>query len=188
LSLQVIVPSPSVISCATAFRKILGLMNYLGPHGDRRTPRFRLTDSTQAFLQFHDGQRTSGELHVISFNGGLLALPEPVHPGSVVELTFQTHRGAVLGTAEMLTPISGTQQPFRFVTLPESDQRTLQSAFQSGLYRNTDEEEMIEELRAVVANWNPYPLRQRFGIKLVIGLIALVACLLCIHYIHPFPR
>jgi len=48
---------------------------------------------------------------------------------------FHTHRGPVLGTAEMLMPVTSTQQPFRFVALPESDQRTLQAAFQFGLYR-----------------------------------------------------
>jgi len=139
-------------------------------------------------LQFQDGRRTAGELHVISLNGGLLFLPQPVHPGSVVNLMFPTHRGKVLGTAEMLTPVAGTEQPFRFVALPEADQRTLQSAFQSGLYRNTDEEEMIEELRAVVANWNPSVPRQHFVTKLAIGLVALMACLICTHYIHLLPR
>jgi mannose-1-phosphate guanylyltransferase len=50
---------------------------------------------------------------------------------------FETYRGPVLGTAEMLFPVSSTQQPFRFVALPESDQSTLQAAFQSAFYRNT---------------------------------------------------
>jgi hypothetical protein len=139
-------------------------------------------------LQFQDGRQTDGELHVISLNGGLLLLPQPVHPGSVVNLTFPTHRGKVLGTAEMLTPVAATEQPFRFVSLPEAEQRTLQSAFQSGLYRNTDEEEMIEGLRAVAANWNPGTSRQHFVTKLVIGLIALMSCFICTHYIHLFTR
>jgi hypothetical protein len=143
------------------------------PHANRRVPRFRLTDTTPAVLQFQDGCRTAGELHVISRNGGLLFLPKPVHQGSVVELMFHTHRGPVLGRAEMLVPITGTQQPFRFVVLPEGDQRTLQAAFQSGLYRNTDEEEWIEELRAALANWSPPSRRRRFFAKLVTGLVPL---------------
>jgi hypothetical protein len=163
-------------------------MSYSPAHADRRIPRFRLTDTTPVFLQFRDGRRTAGDLRVISLNGGLLHLPEPVHQGSVVELMLQTHKGTVLGTAEMLTPVTGTKQPFRFVALPEADERTLQSAFQSGLYRNTDEEEMIEELRAAVANWNPRPLRKHFVTKLIIGLVALVACLACTQYIHLLPR
>jgi hypothetical protein len=113
-------------------------------------------------LQFQDGRRTSAELQVISRTGGLLFLPRPLDQGSVVKLMFQTYRGPVLGTAELLIPVTGAQQPFRFVALPESDQCTLQAAFQSGLYRNTD--------RAAAMNWNPYPWRRRFK-----GILAAVA-------------
>jgi len=130
----------------------------------------------------------AGELHVISRNGGLLLVPAPVHQGSVVKLRFHTHRGPVLGTAQMLMPVTSTQQPFRFVALAESDQRTLQAAFECGLYRNIDEEERIEELRAAVAKWNPSPPRRHFAAKLVMGLVALVGCLVCAFYIHLFPR
>ena len=157
-------------------------------HGNRRIPRFRLTDTTPAVLKFENGTRMPGELHVISYNGGLLLLPELVQQGSVVELMFHTHRGPVLGTVQMLMPVTSTQQPFRFVALPESDQRRLQTAFQSGLYRNIDEEERIEELRAAVAKWNPSPPRRYFAAKLVMGLVALVGCLVCALYIHLFQR
>jgi hypothetical protein len=182
--------SPSVISHASQLRNILTWQMIYSPqpHANRRVPRFRLTDTTPAVLQFQDGRHTDGELHVISRNGGLLLLPKPVHQGSVVKLMFHTHRGPVLGTAEMLIPVTGTQQPFRFVALPDGDQRTLQAAFQSGLYRNTDEEEWMEELRAAVANWNPPPQRRRFFIKLVMGLVPLVACIIYALHIHLFLR
>jgi hypothetical protein len=91
-----------------------------------------------------------------------LFLPGPVDQGSVVKLMFRTDRGPVLGTAEMLIPVNHTQQPFRFLALPEGDQSTLQAAFQSGLYRNIDEEEWIEEFKAALMNWNPYSARRRF--------------------------
>jgi hypothetical protein len=143
-------------------------------------------------LRFENGRCLAGDLHVISHNGGLLLLPEAVRQGSVVELMFHTHRGTVLGTAEMLMPVAGTQQPFRFIALPENDRRTLHAAFQSRIYRNTDVEERIEELRAAVAsalpNWNPYPWRRRFLPKLAIGLIALTGCLMCVLYLHFFAR
>ena len=116
-----------------------------------------------------------------------MLLPAPVHQGSVVELMFQTHRGPVLGTVEMLMPVTSTQQAFRFVALRESDQRTLHAAFQSGLYRNIDEEERIEELRAAVAKWNPCPPRRYFAAKLVMGLAAL-GCLICALRIYLFQR
>ncbi len=163
-------------------------MSFSPLDGNRRIPRFRLTDTMPAVLQFENGVRMAGELHVISHNGGLLLLPAPVHQGSVVELIFHTHRGMVLGTIEMLMPVTSTQQPFRFVALPESNQRTLEAAFQSGLYRNIDEEERIEELRAAVAKWNPSPPRRHFAAKLVMGLLALAGCLVCAFYIHLVPR
>jgi hypothetical protein len=150
---------------------------YLG----RRFPRFRLTNTTPAFVQFHSGRRMAGELHVISLGGGLLLLPEPVDKGSVVEVIFETHKGPVLGTAEMLTPVSSMQQPFRFLALAEVGRRALQSAFQSRLYRNTDVEERIEELRAAVVNrvakWTPSPWWRRFSATLVIVLLTLLGCL-----------
>ena len=118
-----------------------------------------------------------GELHVVSRKGGLLLLPGSVREGSIVDLIFHTHRGQVFGRIEMLLPLNSTQQAFQFVTLPESDQRILQTAFQSGLYRNIDEEERIEELRAAVATWNPPTQKQHLAAKMVGGLIALAACL-----------
>jgi hypothetical protein len=88
----------------------------------------------------------------------------------------------------MLMPITSMQQPFRYLTLAESDERTLEAAFRSGLYRNIDEEERIEELRAAVANWNPSPRQGHFVTHLLIGLLALAACLICARYIALFPH
>jgi hypothetical protein len=151
-----------------------------------RIPRFRLTDKTAAVIQFKNGLRMAGELHVISRKGGLLLLPEAAHQGSVVELMLHTHRGPVFGTVELLTPTTRTQQPFRFLTLPEGDQRILQTAFESGLYRNIDEEERVEELKAAVANalatWNVSSSRRHFAAKLAIGLVALMGSLICVLY------
>ena len=156
-----------------------------------RIPRFRVTERVAAVVRFQNGLRMAGELHVISRNGGLLVLPDAVDQGTVVQVMFQTHRGPVVGTAEMLMPITRTQQPFRFVGLPEDDHRTLQTAFESGLYRNIDEEERIEELRAAVATalaqWKPRPLRRHLIAKLALGLVALVGCLVCVLYVHLFP-
>ena len=161
--------------------RILSQMNYSPqPLSKRRVPRFRLSDTTPALLEFQNGLRVAGELHVISRNGGLLFLPDAVQHGVAVRLTFRTHRGPVVGIAEMLRPVASTRQPFRFLALEENDQRTLHKAFESGLYRNIDEEERIEELRAVVANAlaNFYPpcLRRHFAAKLAIAVVALALC------------
>jgi hypothetical protein len=130
----------------------------------------------------------AGELLVISHTGGLLLLPQPLLQGSVLELMFRTHRGPIMGTVKMLMPVSGREQPFRFLALPEVDQRTLQTAFQSRLYRNVDEEERIEELRAAVARWKPAPVRRHIVPKLVLALVALAACVVCAFYAHLLPR
>ena len=143
------------------------------PHADWRCPRFRLADTTPAVLQFQDGRRAPGELQVISRTGGLLFLSRPVDQGSVVKLMFRTYRGPVLGTAVMLIPVTRNQQPFRFLALPQSDQCTLQAAFQSGLYRNTDEEEWMEEFKAALMNWNPYAWRRR--LKAILAAVTLAA-------------
>src|SRR5438105_1702797 len=101
-----------------------------------RAPRVHLADSTPAVLRFQDGQRASGNLQVFSTTGGLLSLPRPVHQGSQVKLMFLTRTGPVLGSAEMLTPVTRTQQPFRFVSLQVDDRRRLGAAVQSSLNQN----------------------------------------------------
>src|ERR1700747_1236059 len=128
-------------------------------HVNKRAPRFRLAEITPAVLQFQDSRLTPGELQIISRTGGLLSLSKTVDRGSVVKLMFRTHRGPVSGTAEMLYPLSWNHQPFRFVGLEADDQRRMQAAFQSGMYRNIAEEEWIEEFRAAIVNWNPPPRR-----------------------------
>lgn len=58
----------------------------------------------------------TGRLEVFSATGGLLCLSKPLIRGTRIRVMFLTPKGPVLGAAEMLTPVSWTQQPFRFVT------------------------------------------------------------------------
>ena len=58
-------------------------------------------------------------------------MPKPVERESQVKLMFVTPTGPVLGTAEMLKPVSWSQQPFRFVSLEHDDQRRLQASIQT---------------------------------------------------------
>jgi hypothetical protein len=78
-------------------------------------------------LRFPCGDCLTGSLEVISSTGGLLRLSKPLIRGTRIKMMFLTQSGPVLGTAEMLTPISWTEQAFRFVTLAPSDQRRLQA-------------------------------------------------------------
>ena len=74
----------------------------------------------------------------------------PVQPDSQVKLMFVTPTGPVLGTAEMLQPVSVSKQPFRFVALEQDDRRRLQVSIQSSFGRARQEQEWIEKYRATL--------------------------------------
>jgi hypothetical protein len=144
-------------------------------HAQMRAPRVHLADSTPAVLRFQDGQRASGNLQVFSLTGGLLSLPNPIHRGSQVKLMFLTHTGPVLGSAEMLSPVTRTQQPFRFVSLQVDDRRRLGAAVQSSLNKNlanedAAEQKWMEKLRA--ASSQGKQSRGQF-FKIVAGVVVL---------------
>ena len=92
-----------------------------------RAPRIRATEHTPVVLRFQSGDCVTGRLEVISSTGGLLCLPKPLIRGTRIKVMFLTQTGPVLGSAEMLSPVSWTQQPFRFVALASGDQRRLQA-------------------------------------------------------------
>src|SRR5215470_672215 len=129
-------------------------------HGKRRPPRFRLTQITPTVLQFQNSDVTEGELQIVSRTGGLLSLATPLEYGSVATLMFPTHKGLVSGIVEMLRPISWGSQPFRFVSLEAVEQNRMHAAFDSGFYRNLEEEQWVEEFRAAAATWIP-PVRKK---------------------------
>ena len=144
-------------------------------HAQLRAPRINLADFTPAVLRFQDGQRASGKLQVLSVNGGLLSLPSPIDQGSQVKLMFLTHAGTVLAAAEMLSPLTSTQQPFRFVSLPVDDRRRLGAAIQSSLNLNpanadAAEQQWMEKLRAASTSENR-PRGRLF--KVAAGAVAL---------------
>ncbi len=142
----------------------------------RRAPRFRIAETIPAALQFHDANLIPGKLQVISRTGGLLSLYAFAEQGSLGTLTFRTHRGLVSGTVEMLRPLVSGNQPFRFVGLEVDQEDRMHTAFQSGLYRNLEEEEWIEDFRAAVRNWTPP--RRRHLLKPVLSAVTLgILCL-----------
>jgi hypothetical protein len=151
-----------------------------------RAPRVQLADFTPAVLRLHDGQRASGNLQVLSMNGGLLSLPTAIDQGSCVKLMFLTHTGPVLGAAEMLSPVTGTQQPFRFVSLPVDDRRRLGAAIQSSLNENmanqkAAEQKWMDKLRA--ASFHESRPRRRI-LKFAAGAVGLgILCLGCVFYL-----
>jgi hypothetical protein len=114
----------------------------------RRAPRTYLSEITPAVLRCQDGRSVPGRLQVISLAGGLLCLSHPLDQGSQVTLMFLTRRGSVVGMAEMLSPISWSLQPFRFVRLHDEDELRLQAAIQSSLDRKRRDHEQMEKHRA----------------------------------------
>jgi hypothetical protein len=109
----------------------------------RRPDRARFADAVPAVLRFADGQRASGKLKVVSVTGGLLSLARPIRQGSVAKLMFLTSAGSVLGSAEMLTPVSWELQPFRFLGLPDDDHSRLQAAIQSCLMQDKKNQDRV---------------------------------------------
>src|SRR5260370_13920883 len=109
-----------------------------------RSPRIRLADVTPAVLRLPDGHCSPGKLETLSLTGGLLDMTDVLDRGSRVKLMFLTHTGPVLGAAEMLNPVSATQQPFRFVALEEDDQRRLRAAADWFLDRHRCNDALLE--------------------------------------------
>jgi hypothetical protein len=66
---------------------------------------------------------------VISVGGGMLRLPQPLDPNIRASLMFLSDGGPVLGKAEMLSPLSRTQQAFRFAALDQNNQRNYSLGF-----------------------------------------------------------
>jgi hypothetical protein len=100
------------------------------PQRSPRAVRVRPAEYTPAVLRIEDGSCTQATLELYSVTGGLLSLQKPLDRGSRARVLFLTQTGPVLGMAEMLRPLSWREQPFRFLTLHEEDERKLREATQ----------------------------------------------------------
>ena len=144
----------------------------------RRPPRVHLPTPTPAVLRCEDGSRVAGNLQVISAAGGMLVLPRPLDPHILVSLMFLSAGGPVLGRAEMLRPLSGTHQAFRFVSLDRKNRQNLHLGIQSHLNQDSAEERWIAKYRAALLQNQPPPRRALkivlssvgFGMLVVVGV------------------
>jgi hypothetical protein len=134
----------------------------------RRAMRVHLPDATPAVLRCQDGSRVAGNLQVISVAGGMLRLSQPLDPNTRASLMFLSDGGPVLGKAEMLSPLSRTQQAFRFVALDQSNQRNLQQGIHSHSNQSSDEERWIAKYRSALSHKQP----SRRTLKIVFGSVA----------------
>ena len=89
----------------------------------------------------------------------------------------------MLGKAEMLDPLSRTQQAFRFVELDRNNQRNLQLEIQSQLNQSSDEDRWIAKYRSAIIHRAP---SQRGTLKIVLGSVAfgLLALVSAAYFFH----
>jgi hypothetical protein len=137
-----------------------------------RSPRIQPADLTPAVLRMPDGTSSRGALQTISLTGGMLSVSSTLDRGSRVKLMFLTQTGPITAAAEMLSPVSSTQQPFRFVALEQGDQRRLRTVVESQLQ---PPEAWIEKYRAAMYRQNS-PRRKVF--RVVLGSLAVAALFL----------
>lgn len=152
------------------------------PYRLKRSPRLRLNDATPAVLRFHDGRRKQAEIKTISMTGGLLGLSVPLNQGSQVRLMFLTRAGAVLGSAEMLKPVTWGLQPFRFLSLDESSMRRLKCTIQPHAPAEQDSDEWIRKYRAALQD-SDRP-RKRVLRTIVAALTVAAACACAAIFAH----
>lgn len=122
----------------------------------RRADRVRFEESTPVVLRFRDGKRSSGQLQVISVTGGLLCLPQPVQPGAVGKVMFLIQGGAVLGEAQMLSPMTWERQPFKFLTMHEDDRTRLKSAIDTRLAQTKRQSDLRARERMQMENFRAW--------------------------------
>src|SRR5215469_10092533 len=137
-----------------------------------RSPRLHLDGGTPAVVRFPDGERISGSLEVVSLSGGLLALDNTLEKGSQVKLMFVTGAGSVLAAAEMLTPVSRSRQPFRFVSLARQDRNRLESVIPVSVYQDIVEPDWMKKLRA--ASQERYVPQKRRRLNLTVGAVGAI--------------
>ena len=137
-------------------------------------PRVRLTEFTPAVLRLQNGTCITGSLEIISFTGGLLCLSKPVNRGSRIKLMFLTDKGPVLGAAELLSPVSSTRQPFRFVALSYTDRRRLRAITQGCLKAEAPKQQV--EISRIGAGERQWIEKYRAAV----GKLALAALILAI--------
>jgi hypothetical protein len=120
-----------------------------------RAQRVGFEEKTPVVVRFPGGVRCSAQLQVISVTGGLLCLQRPVQPGAVGKLMFLTNKGAIIGEAQMLTPVAWDRQPFKFTTLLEDDRYRLQTVIKRKVSNGNQQNEVrrgdntdIERLRS----------------------------------------
>ena len=118
--------------------------------------------------------------------GGLVSLQAPLERGSRVMLMFMTQNGTVLGSAEMLKPLSWDRQPFRFVALDETNRARLKTAVRTSLAQKHPEYDWVDSYRSRMHEQKP--ARSRFPRVALAALTLATAGLGCVLLYGAFLR
>jgi hypothetical protein len=111
------------------------------PTQNQRAVRMRFHSMAPAAIRFEDGRHRLAKLRTVSLTGGLLRLPQPPVPGTLIEVIFISNEGPVQGLAELLTPALDTLkclQPFKFIMIDDDDYRRLGNLIRSSVSRTPE--------------------------------------------------
>jgi len=158
-------------------------MNLLPQHAQQRAARIQLGEGIPAVLRSPEGDCNQASLKTVSLTGGLLSMPEGLAEGSSCKLMFVTHTGPVLGTAEMLSPVSRNLQPFRFVALHQSDKRKLGEAIRTCLEPDDSRTQWIEKYR-VAAEKHGQRTKHRTQKIITVGSLVALGLAGLFYYLH----
>lgn len=158
-------------------------MNLLPQHAQQRAARIQLGEGIPAVLRDSEGGCNQASLKTVSLTGGLLSMPEGLAEGASCKLMFVTHTGPVLGTAEMLSPVSRNLQPFRFVSLHQNDKRKLGEAIRTCLEPDDSRTQWIEKYR-VAAEKHGQKTKRRMSKIVTIGSLAALGLAGLFYYLH----
>ena len=158
-------------------------MNLLPQHAQQRAARIQLGEGIPAVLRDTDGACNQASLKTVSLTGGLLSMPEGRAEGSSCKLMFVTHTGPVLGTAQMLPPVSRNLQPFRFVALHQSDKRKLGEAIRTCLEPDDSRTQWIEKYR-VAAEKHSEKTKHRTQKIITVGSLVALGLAGLFYYLH----
>ena len=91
-----------------------------------RSQRYVLSNPEPVMLTMGQ-EKLGGKLCALSLTGGRMRLAKPLPAGTFADLTMTTVSGAFTAPIEMLKPLPGSLQPFRFVQIAAGYRKRLEN-------------------------------------------------------------
>jgi hypothetical protein len=111
------------------------------PHQNQRAVRIKFHSMAPAAIRFEDGRHSLAKLRTVSLTGGLLRLPQPAVPGTLIEVILISDGGPILGLGELIPPALDTLnclQPFKFIMIDDDDYQRLGNLIRSSVSRTAE--------------------------------------------------